>query len=386
MALSRRSVGRLKVLWKVSGEQGAKPRLNQFLEMIWLVGTCEFSPGEYWVYGFHLKEKTKERIRQYLPSRIYFFKVLPLLNKHKAHVFLENKWLFYLHFSKQLIDTPKCYGLFHPLSGYTEAGGKLTRGEEIESLVKRNCLETFIAKPVAGTNGRDVFKINVVEQDESTQFVFREKFYDSCSLGKLFSDRIKESDNCGFLIQEYVKQHEMLEKLSPSACMNLRIVTMKDPAGFIRVASASTRIGRVGSIVSNAGSGGMLAQVNLDNGSIIRCRSSAYIDSLDLEFHPDTGVKIIESTIPFWREAVEMCIKAADLLPEISSVGWDVLVKDDGPVLLEGNHDWDLIGEQLFGHGYLTNENRKILERHGLDFGYVENPKFRIGNVLQFFS
>ena len=386
MAVSKRIIQRLKVLWKVSGERGAKPRFKQLLEMIRLVGTCEFSPGEYWTYEFHKEEQTKEKIRQYLPSRVYFYKVLPCLNNPKAHVFLENKWFFYLHFSNHAVETVKCFGLFHPISGYGEAGQKLKDGAGIEDMVRRHGLEVFIAKPVAGTCGRDVFKVEVVRSSEALKFSIHDKEMDGNSLAQYLSDRLFASNSSGFLIQEYISQHQMLQSLSPSACMNFRIVTLKDAMGGIHVTSASTRVGRVGSIVSNAGSGGMVAKVNAETGSILRCRSSGYIDSLEVEFHPDTGVRIVGSKLPFWREAVELSKKAADLLPGISSVGWDVLIKEDGPVLLEGNHDWDVIGEQLFGVGYLTDENRILLEKHGLEFGYVENPRFRIGNVVQFIN
>ena len=386
MAVSKRIVQRLKVLWRVSGEAGSKPRLKQLLEMIWLVGTCEFSPGEYWTYGFHRVEQTKEKIRQYLPSRVYFSKVLPLLNNPKAHVFLENKWFFYLHFAKHSVETVKCFGLFHPISGYGDAGQKLTDGAGIEDLVERHGLKMFIAKPVAGTCGRDVFKVEVVRGSASLKFSLHDQVMDSKALVRYLSDRLYTSNSCGFLIQEYVQQHHLLQTLSPSACMNFRVVTVKDAVGGIHVTSASTRVGRAGSVVSNAGSGGMVAKVNPESGLITRCRSSGYIDSLEVEVHPDTGVRIVGSTLPFWREAVELSKKAADLLPGISSVGWDVLIRDNGPVLLEGNHDWDVIGEQLFGVGYLTDDNRNLLEKHGLDFGYVENPRFRIGKLVQFIN
>lgn len=41
---------------------------------------------------------------------------------------------------------------------------------------------------------------------------------------------------------------------------------------------------------------------------------------------------------------------AQRLLPEIPSIGWDVVITETGPILLEGNHDWDTSLQQIANH------------------------------------
>jgi hypothetical protein len=49
-------------------------------------------------------------------------------------------------------------------------------------------------------------------------------------------------------------------------------------------------------------------------------------------------------------------------LSELGIVGWDVAIGKSGPILIEGNSDYDISGNDLAEGGYLTNTNfRKVL-------------------------
>ena len=57
-------------------------------------------------------------------------------------------------------------------------------------------------------------------------------------------------------------------------------------------------------------------------------------------FHPITGVEIVGLQVPFWNETVAMVKKAALEHPENRSIGWDIVITENGPGFIEGNHDW----------------------------------------------
>jgi len=57
-------------------------------------------------------------------------------------------------------------------------------------------------------------------------------------------------------------------------------------------------------------------------------------------------------------------------------VGWDVALTPAGPVLIEGNPDWDLPMVQVHTRGLLQPEVRKQLARFGIT--YPENTLPRI--------
>jgi hypothetical protein len=378
-----RLMQRLLVLWRKTGQSGAKLRIKQFFEVVWLSGTKELSPGEYWVYDLHMQAKNNAAIESYLPSKVYFSSVLPKLNNKLVISYLQNKWLFFLHFKEQGLPTPSCFGIFHHKSGFLKGGNPL-READFLTFISENELASFIVKPIAGTSGKDVHRV-IVSQTETGQYFFiKDRRFGINGLFTFLSERIIATKNCGFLIQEFIEQHPQLAVISPSAAMNIRIVTLMRPTGDVVVTSASTRIGRAGSVVSNAGSGGLLAKLDLDTGVIVRCRSNAYIDAIEMNRHPDTQNQIVGEKIPFWQESLDLCCQAARLIPEANSIGWDVLVTSNGPILLEGNHDWDVISEQLFGEGYLTESNIKLFKEYGLEFSKARATNFRLKKFFQF--
>jgi hypothetical protein len=49
-------------------------------------------------------------------------------------------------------------------------------------------------------------------------------------------------------------------------------------------------------------------------------------------------------------------------MPELRLVGWDVAIGESGPVLIEGNSDYDISGNDLADEGYRANNIfRKVL-------------------------
>jgi glutathione synthase/RimK-type ligase-like ATP-grasp enzyme len=53
--------------------------------------------------------------------------------------------------------------------------------------------------------------------------------------------------------------------------------------------------------------------------------------------HPMTGERIEGFQLPFWKESVELALRAHETLPTIALVGWDIALTAEGPVIIEGN-------------------------------------------------
>ena len=64
--------------------------------------------------------------------------------------------------------------------------------------------------------------------------------------------------------------------------------------------------------------------------------------------------------IPLWKEAMAMVKRAAEMIPSVKYIGWDVAISENGPLFIEGNHDPDLdIMEFVGNSGYLP-----LIKRH----------------------
>ena len=72
--------------------------------------------------------------------------------------------------------------------------------------------------------------------------------------------------------------------------------------------------------------------------------------------------------MPFWKEVLDLCSRAARIIPNLRSVGWDVALTPDGPVIVEGNPDWDLPMVQVHTDGLLQPDVRRQLASFGIQF------------------
>ena len=66
-----------------------------------------------------------------------------------------------------------------------------------------------------------------------------------------------------------------------------------------------------------------------------------------IERHPDSGVRFRDFLVPQWPMLREAAKHAAAAFPEFRTVGWDVALTPDGPVILEGNWHYDPDGPQI---------------------------------------
>ncbi|HSI76543.1 MAG TPA: sugar-transfer associated ATP-grasp domain-containing protein [Lunatimonas sp.] len=176
------------------------------------------------------------------------------------------------------------------------------------------------------------------------------------------------------MIEEFITQHPKIQELAPNAVNTIRIFTQLNAKDQVEILGCRMRIS-VNSSVDNMAAGNMAAPVDEATGIVIG--PGVYSDiTKDPEVdHPLTKVSIIGFKIPFWQEILEMVKKAALKHPQNRSIGWDIVVTENGPGLIEGNHDWCKLVWQL-----PVNQGLKaILERHLREWKEMgRKPKDRI--------
>ena len=156
--------------------------------------------------------------------------------------------------------------------------------------------DTIISKPLAATCGMGIEKLHKGDYE---------------SLKELY-DHLKESGSG--LIEDFIIQHSGLSQIYPCSVNTYRIVTV-NRNGVSGVVCAFIRIGNGGRYVDNINSGGMAAPVNTDTGIVARAACDK--DGSCYTVHPVTGVRIPGFPLPFWREAIEMCLEAAKVVPQL---------------------------------------------------------------------
>ncbi len=161
------------------------------------------------------------------------------------------------------------------------------------------------------------------------------------------------------LAEEFVVQHPSLMELSPSGLNTIRIITQIHN-GNVEFLGARLRIS-VNSQVDNMAAGNLAAPVDVQKGVVTGPGVYSDITKQDEIIHPSTGIKIKDFKIPFWENVTELARNAALLLPQNRSVGWDIGITNDGPELIEGNHNWCKLLWQLPVKSGLKPELKKYL-------------------------
>ena len=137
-----------------------------------------------------------------------------------------------------------------------------------------------------------------------------------------------------FLKRNDSSKGEEMAVWNPSSVNTLRLPCILYQGKFT-VLGPFFRTGRKGSIVDNAGAGGVFACVDAATGML----NSDGVDEKGryYEKHPDSGLAFKGWQIPRWNEAVALAEEIQRTMPQEVYVGWDLALTPDGWVLVEGN-------------------------------------------------
>ena len=136
------------------------------------------------------------------------------------------------------------------------------------------------------------------------------------------------------LLDEVVEQHSAMAALYPDSVNTVRLVTLRK-AGVTTPLFAFLRMGMGGKVVDNLNSAGIAAKLELEDGSITL--PAAGKDGRLYYSHPQTDTPIVGFTVPHWDQVLRIAQGASEVVPEVGYVGWDIAVRENDVVLIEGN-------------------------------------------------
>lgn len=185
-----------------------------------------------------------------------------------------------------------------------------------------------VCKPLGGMCGRGIYAL----QRRGDTLLFDGEPLAPVAL----ADRLRGPH----LLQDRVPQHEAYGALHPTSVNTLRLVTERS-TGEARLLSAALRVGCGGKLVDNWAAGGLIIRVDPAAGTLDRYGFRKPGHGGRSETHPDTGIRFEGYELPFALEAIELVLGGQRRLHCFGSIGWDVAVTPDGPLVLEFNRDWD---------------------------------------------
>lgn len=203
--------------------------------------------------------------------------------------------------------------------------------EVFSDFVKKYNGDVFAKVPVS-CGGKDVYHWKIITDDD-----MQKKYEEACQNS--------------MIIEEKLTQTKEIAEFSPISVNTMRIITIIDDSGNVKVANAFFRIGN-GNSIDNFSSGGIITKVDIDSGII--CVPAVDRNGNQYIVHPISGKQIVGFKIPNWQLYIEFAVKLAEECKGMRYVGWDIIMRNDGRMCcIEGNKDAGVQAESINNYGYI---------------------------------
>ncbi len=199
----------------------------------------------------------------------------------------------------------------------------------IEDLVENNI---FAQKVLENNSGRIAVKDSLGQCGWNVEIVKLSDF----NRNRL----INYMESKGFnMVEEFIIQHDHLANLSNAGLNTVRIITQLNDNNEVEYLGPTLRI-TVNCSVDNMAMGNIAAPIDLHTGIVISEGVYQDIEKRYETYHPVTGEAIVGFQVPYWDDVLKLTKDAALFNKNNRSIGWDVAITNEGPSLLEGNHNW----------------------------------------------
>ncbi|WP_024590392.1 MULTISPECIES: sugar-transfer associated ATP-grasp domain-containing protein [unclassified Pseudoalteromonas] len=322
---------------KMLRDKERKPLLQQVKELYLLAWAIQYWPHNYFKYDGYKKGKSLDEVKLYSTGLLFADFRREHLNDCRYTVFADDKFLFHKLMADSNIRTAKLINVISH-NTYRNESIDLNAENVLDSIVAR----AIVIKPVIDSSqGAGVNVINI-NTNALKKFEISGVTYTSAELlEKIFSESA-----CSYLIEEKIQQHSFNQRLHPESVNTIRVDSLLSKTGEAIINSAYLRIGRNGRKVDNwsGKSGGIGVNINIETGKL----SSLGIDYCKNLYSepPNTGVAFSGLTVPYWDEIINIVKKAALQFPNLKSLGWDIALSENGPLILEVNADYDILAQQ----------------------------------------
>lgn len=253
----------------------------------------------------------------------------------------ENKAVFAIFCAAAGLPTPPLLGTIEGTRAWPAGGARLDGEAAVAAWLAGDALpRAYVVKPLQGYHGIGVrivsrsggrLSIRGAAGPQDPREVAR----------ALAGDPI----DGGHLVQGLVSNDPRIEELFGGAAVHtIRIVTLAGDRD-VRILNAYLRASVSPRGTDNYGdgsSGTSVCEIGPD-GRIraVRARPAGGYGMVDIDPLPATGRRVVGEPVPRWDEARALAVRAAATLRAIPTIGWDVAITPNGPILIEANSRWD---------------------------------------------
>lgn len=334
--------------------------LRRILEQYVLLVKNGITVEDYYEFNLHKADRPWAEKREYIGQLDY--------DRLYRHI---NGMAYDAQFRNKLVFQLLCESLHIPvvpiLAVYTQKAGvyprrALRNRQDLESFLKEGPCEHIFMKNSTQSFGIGSMSLGEYCGNDTWKTVPTAQEITITEI----SNHLAHSDQRGgdpqWLIQDTVSAHSDLTRVVAGVCPTLRIMTLQLDDNVI-VTDALLRFGYGDSPVDNNRSGGVPFLVDTITGEV---GQGAWFNEgrwSTVTSHPATGEAVTGMQVPFWEQARDLAIESAEKFSQMTLIGWDIAVTENGPVVLEANSCARLMGLQLLrSNGLLAGPLRKVLK------------------------
>lgn len=285
------------------------------------------------------KEKTGVFDVRYIPIDLYYCFIDPYYNNWSMASVVDNKCQYRSMFNK--IKQPTTY--FCRVNNiWTDNNFNLVKEETIIHGIK-NLEEIVIKQANESEGGKNIFFIKIKDNESLVT-----------ELNNAISSIKKD-----IVIQESIKQNEVLKTVNPTSINTIRILSLLNQ-NEVKIYSAILRMGIDNKRVDNISQGGLACGISKEG----RLRKYAYnYRGEKFNNHPSTGIVFHEIVVPNFDKVCELVKSAHPYIPNFRLVSWDICIDYlNNPLLLEANLCYgELNLHQLCNGPVFKDDTQKIL-------------------------
>ena len=312
-------------------EMERKPREQREKELIFWYEAYQEVNTNYNLYGMDLKSSVP--IKEWLDGKVFrkqrhdinaFFYPQNSSYPYDYTIFMRDKWSFEM-LMRSIFGKQKKYwrskgilmnGVLYSIE---EDGG--TKKADISSFFDAYNNKKLVFKNTFGSGGKYVRILEI--KNNCINAVGEQWSYDDY-LQHLYEPKTN------WLIQDYIIQHPFMASLNESSVNTLRFITYNTGRRVVVSDIIFLLYGKKGELTDNTSNGGSYLRVDRNG-------------KMDRYVFDENGRHIFnrDDTVPFMHEAIELVTEAHRHIPQLFTIGWDVVLTDEGPIILEGNDGWD---------------------------------------------
>ena len=338
-----------------------KSVMAQITEMIRLRrGAGRLAPDEYYQYGLYDDARFTFAQKQEFFGRQMEKDLCKVLDSAAWSAVAHDKLMSYAVFRAFELPYPQVYAVYNAQRSYGSTP-TLKDAELLGDYLRNNARYPLIAKPIQGMWGEGVYALGAYDAGRDELVLTSGQKLKTAE----FVARIAAKESQGYLFQELLRSHPVLQRYCGDRICSVRVVIILDPEP--RVVSTLWKVATGAAMADNFWEpGNLVGPVDEDSGEVGQLFTGMGLQRKDVCEHPDTGERLVGITLPDWQEAMSLCKRAAASLPGLEMQAWDVALTERGPVLLEVN----IIGgvrlpQLVINRGMFHGSLRAFLNRHG---------------------